>query len=220
MWIPRLTRMALAGGTLLLLPLIWFSYVGKPLGSAVTPDMAVVFRTHWLGITTHITASAIALILAPVQVSSRLRRRWPAAHRWCGRVYLGLGVLPGGLAGLYMGTLSSRGWVARTGFVTLALCWLWSGWAAYRAIRGGDVPRHREWILRNVSLTGGAILLRVYMGLFGVAGIPFEVAYPIVAWAAWLPNLALMELWLRRAPRYDPTVRPMAARSIRSTAAS
>jgi uncharacterized membrane protein len=220
MSIPRLAKAALALGTLLLLPVVWIGYGMRPLGSTVTPDMAVVFQTHWIGISTHIIASALALLLAPIQVSSRVRRRWPAAHRWMGRAYLGLGVAPGGLAGLYMGTLSSRGGVARGGFICLALLWLYTGWNAYRTIRCGDVSGHRRWILRNVSLTGGAILLRVYMGLFGVAGVSFEISYPIIAWLAWVPNLVLMELWLRRSPDYAPTDRAMAPRSMRSTAPS
>lgn len=218
--LPRLTKAALAFGTLLLLPLIWFSYAGRPLGSAVSPDMALVFQTHWVGISTHIIASAVALTLAPMQVSSRVRRRWPAAHRWMGRVYLGLGVLPGGTAGLYMGMLSARGPIARTGFVCLALCWLATGVAAYVTIRRGNVPAHRRWMLRNVSLTGGAILLRIYMPLFGLAGIPSDTAYRMIAWLAWLPNLVLMEWWLRRTADHTPTERRIASRSIRSTAAT
>jgi Predicted membrane protein (DUF2306) len=217
---PRLAKAALALGTLLLLPVVWLMYVGRPLGSAVTPDMALVFQAHWIGISTHIIASAIALTLAPVQVSTRVRRRWPVAHAWMGRTYLGLGVLPGGLAGLYMGALSARGWIARAGFMCLAVCWLYSGAMAYRTIRRGDVAAHRRWILRNVSLTAGAIMLRIYMPLFGLLGVPFETAYPIVSWVSWLPNLLLMEWWLRRSSPHAPAERAMAPRSMRSTAAT
>jgi hypothetical protein len=36
-----------------------------------------------------------------------------------------------------------------------------------------------------------------------VLGVPFEIAYPAIAWIAWVPNLVAAEFILRRtaAPR-------------------
>ena len=50
-------------------------------------------------------------------------------------------------------------------------------------------------MVRNFSLTFAAVTLRVYLGLFFVAGVPFELFYPFVAWLAWVPNLLIAE-WL------------------------
>ena len=38
-------------------------------------------------------------------------------------------------------------------------------------------------MVRNFSLTFGAVTLRLYLPSVGGAGVPFEVAYPIIAWA-------------------------------------
>jgi hypothetical protein len=42
--------------------------------------------------------------------------------------------------------------------------------------------------------------LRLYLPISGVAGVPFEVAYPIIAWVAWVPNLIVAEWWFNRGP--------------------
>jgi hypothetical protein len=45
-------------------------------------------------------------------------------------------------------------------------------------------------------MTFGAVMLRVYLGLFAVAGVDFVDSYPTVAWIAWVPNLILVEWYL------------------------
>lgn len=39
----------------------------------------------------------------------------------------------------------------------------------------------------------GTLVLRVYMPVSMVAGVPFDIAYPIVAWLCWVPNLLVAE---------------------------
>ena len=73
-----------------------------PLGAAVHPDMRATFVAHRAGIYVHVFASAVALVLGPLQFSTRLRTARPGLHRWSGRFYLGVGILLGGLAGLFM----------------------------------------------------------------------------------------------------------------------
>lgn len=187
-------------------------YAFVPLGDLVHPDMKLTFLAHEAGIYTHVFASACALALGPFQFSGWLRRHWPRIHRNLGRTYLGIGVALGGLSGLYMATLAYGGPVARLGFSCLALCWLFTGWRAYQAIRGGKVQEHRQWMLRNFSLTLAAVTLRIYLPSSALAGIPFEASYPVIAWLAWVPNLLVAELvfvgtrpgWFLRGSRISP----------------
>ena len=51
-------------------------------------------------------------------------------------------------------------------------------------------------MMRNYALTFAAVTLRMELGLIGALGYEFEVAYPVVAWLAWVPNLVLVEWWL------------------------
>ena len=182
------------------------AYGFLPLGSLVHPDMKVSFLTHQAGIYTHIFASVVALTLGPFQFLPVMRRRFAGLHRWMGRAYLGIGVLLGGSAGLYMATFAFGGIVAKVGFSLLAVLWLYTGFRAFSAIRRGDVVEHRQWMVRNFSLTLAAVTLRILLPASGIAGIAFELAYPAIAWLCWVPNLLVAEWWFNR-PQGIPNVR-------------
>ena len=188
-----------------------------PLGSVVHPDMRATFEAHRLGILTHIFASVLALGLGPFQFSTRLRTSRPALHRWLGRVYLGIGVLVGGVAGLAMVAHAFGGPIARLGFAGLALAWLVSGICAYRAIRAGNVALHRRWMVRNFALTFAAVTLRLWLPASIASGVAFEVAYPVVAWLCWVPNLVLAE-WLFNRKAGPAAAAPGARAATTSTA--
>jgi len=171
-----------------------------PLGIGVHPDMRATFEAQRIGIYTHIFASVFALTLGPFQFLAGLRAARPGLHRWLGRLYLGVGVLVGGLAGLYMATFAYGGLVSKLGFGLLALAWLYTGLRAYLAIRARRVAEHQRWMVRNFALTFAAVTLRLWLPASMVAGIPFELAYPVIAWLCWVPNLLVAERLLRSAP--------------------
>ena len=170
-----------------------------PLGVALHPDMRATFEAHRMGVYAHVFASAVALALGPVQFSARLRAARPGLHRWLGRLYLGVGVLVGGGAGLFMAFHAFGGLAARLGFACLAALWLYTGFRAYRAIRARDVAAHCRWMVRNFALTFAAVTLRLWMPASIVLGIPFENAYPVIAWLCWIPNLVLAEYAFNQA---------------------
>ena len=170
-----------------------FAYAFMPLGSLVHPDMKLNFLAHPAGIYTHVFASVVALSLGPLQFSGWIRRTRPRLHRWIGRVYLGIGVGVGGMLGLYMSVHAFGGLAAKLGFACLAIAWLFTGLRAFQAIRCGQVQEHRKWVIRNFSLTLAAVTLRIYLPASMIAGIPFELSYPAIAWLAWIPNLLVAE---------------------------
>ena len=175
-----------------------------PLGSVVHPDMKASFLTHSVGIYAHIFASVVAISLGPFQFLGGLRRRFVRLHRWMGRAYLGIGVLVGGVSGLYVATFAFGGIVSRVGFSLLAVLWLYTGLRAFLAIRGGAVVEHRRWMVRNFSLTLAAVTLRLLLPASMIANIPFETAYPAIAWLCWVPNLLVAELLFNRAQAPAP----------------
>jgi uncharacterized membrane protein len=172
-----------------------------PLGATVHPDMRGAFESQGAGIYAHVFASAFALLLGPFQFVRRLRAAHPALHRWSGRLYLGVGVLVGGAAGLYVALHAFGGTVARAGFACLALAWLYTGLRAYVAIRARDVVSHRRWMVRNFALAFAAVTLRLWLPAAVVAGASFEIAYAAIAWLCWVPNLLVAELAFNR-PRH------------------
>ena len=179
-------------------------YSFLPLGAAVHPEMRATFAFHGVGIYVHVFASVFALTLGPFQFWARLRSNRPALHRWSGRLYLGVGVLFGGLAGLFVAFNAFGGPIARLGFGCLAIAWLFSGFRAYQAIRARDVISHRRWMIRNFALTFAAVTLRLWLPGSVVSGVPFEVAYAVIAWACWVPNLVVAELLFNHGVQPTP----------------
>jgi uncharacterized membrane protein len=169
------------------------AYGAAPLGTAVHPDMRPGFVAHPVGVYAHVFSALFALLLGPTQFSARLRRDHLRLHRWAGRAYLGAGVLVGGLSGLYIAQFAYGGPIARLGFGTLAVCWLYTGARALLAIRRRDIDEHRRWMVRNFALAFAAVTLRIYIPLAMLAGLEFAAAYAAIAWLCWVPNLLVAE---------------------------
>lgn len=144
----------------------------------------------------HIGLAPVALALMPVQVWTGLRQHRPQLHRWIGRIY-GLAILLAGLGGLQMAFGTTAGPVAGLGFGLLAIAWLGSTgrgiWLAWQ----GRIAEHRAWMIRSAALTFAAVTLRLYLPLLFVS-LGETAGYSLVAWACWLPNLAVAEWVLRR----------------------
>jgi uncharacterized membrane protein len=162
------------------------------------PEQKVVYYAHTAGILTHIAGAMLAVIIGPFQFLPRIiTDRYLKLHRWLGRTYL-IGVLVGGLGGLYMAFLAYGGLPSRLGFGLLAIAWLFSGLMAYRHIRRKEIQSHRQWMVRNYALTFTAVMLRLWLILFQVAEVEFIESYITVAWLSWVPNLMIAEVIVNR----------------------
>jgi uncharacterized membrane protein len=149
----------------------------------------------------HIAASAVALALGPLQLSTRLRARRLELHRWMGRTYI-ISVVIGGIAGIVLATRSMGGAPAHVGFGLLGALWVFTAVLAYQRIKVYDIADHRRWMIRSYSLAFAAVTLRIYLPLATAAlRVPFDDAYPVIAWLCWVPNLIVAEwVLLRRVP--------------------
>lgn len=167
------------------------------LGPSLRPTFVrALFTDYPLATAAHFSGSALALAVGMFQVNASLRARYTGAHRWMGRLYV-IGVAIGGVSGLFMGVQATGGVVAQSGFTLLAVLWLGFTFGAYYCIRVGKVAAHGRWMVRSLALTLGAVTLRIYVPASQLAEIPFMVAYPIIAWLAWVPNLVVAELYIR-----------------------
>ena len=54
---------------------------------------------------------------------------------------------------------------------------------------------------RNFALTLAGVALRLWMPGLLAGGVPFDAAYPAVAWLCWVPNLVVAEAVVRAARR-------------------
>ncbi|WP_344196816.1 DUF2306 domain-containing protein [Aeromicrobium alkaliterrae] len=147
----------------------------------------------------HVGGAIVALLLLPFQLARGLRRRHPRLHRGTGVLYV-VGVAVGGLGGLALATTAHGGAVAGLGFAGLGAAWLGTTAAGVHAIGRRDLAAHQRWMIRSASLTFAAVTLRLYLGLAGAAGLPFDASYVAIAWLCWVPNLALALHLTRRGP--------------------
>jgi uncharacterized membrane protein len=145
---------------------------------------------------THISFGGIALLTGVFQFSEKLRKR-VVLHRTLGKIYL-ISILLGGVAGFILSLFAEGGIIAKVGFNLLAIIWLLTSWLAYSSIRNRDVEAHRRWMIRSYAACCAAISLRLILP-FELAALhmDFITAYQIVAWACWVPNMLLAEMYIR-----------------------
>lgn len=156
----------------------------------------------------HVIFAPVALALVPFQLWQGLRNRRPIVHRVLGRLY-GLAILISGASGLWLAATTMAGPVAAFGFGLLAVLWLGTtGRGISLAIRGDRVA-HRRWMIRSIALTLAAVTLRIQIPMGMMLDIPFDTAYPAIAWLCWVPNLIVAEMIVRWPRR--PMVRLRAA---------
>lgn len=147
----------------------------------------------------HVLAAGIILLVGLLQLSDLIRLRWLYLHRSLGKIYV-FGILffaaPGGLM---MSFFIGRGpWVLAS-FLLQCSLWFYFTLRAFIAIRKGDVPTHREWMLRSFALTFAAITLRLYVFISSWSfDLSQPAAYGVIAWMSWTLNLVAIEFYIRR----------------------
>lgn len=194
------------------------------LSSYLPPDpdetrVPVTGTLHFALLLVHIGTGSIALLLGTLQFVPWIRRRHPRVHRNIGRVYLAAGVVPSSITGVPVALMSAYGPVTSAAFTMLAVSWLITGIAGYRAVRQGRYAAHREWMLRNFALTLSAITFRSWLGVLIMAFLPrlegtyggdfdalFRDAYGTGAWLSWVPSLLVAEAYLRLRHRRDTVI--------------
>jgi Predicted membrane protein (DUF2306) len=182
------------------------------------------YPLHYPLMVGHIMFGSVALLAGCLQVWPWLRTRFPAVHRWAGRLYLFGGVFPAGVLVLGVAPVSSTGFTSAVGNTALAVLWLGTAVAGYRAARQRRYADHRAWMIRNFALTLSIVFNRLWLILFlilievpWVAGLfggdetaRIRAAAAASVWMSWVANLLFVEWFvLRRAP--GPPREPAAA---------
>ncbi len=151
------------------------------------------FKHFWL--VTHVAGAATALLVSPLQLIPALRRR-ATLHRWLGRIYVA-GCAIGGVAGVPLALGSAAGPLATAGFGLLAIAWLITTLAGWRAGVRKQLADHRTWMIRSFALTYAAVTLRIYLALLPTLPLAFIDGYRAIAFLCWVPNSIVAELFLR-----------------------
>jgi uncharacterized membrane protein len=159
------------------------------------PIVANAFADPFLPL--HVASSVVALLVGPVQFLTLVRARSPSFHRVTGRLYVAACAV-GAPTGFVLALGATAGPVVTVGFgIPAILCALftWLGWRAAVERRFDD---HREWMLRSYGVIAVAITLRLLIPASAVLGFEFVAAYRVNSWLAWIINVTVIELVIRR----------------------
>jgi len=172
-----------------------------PLGLHIAfAEMLPHIELRPLAFLTHIIAASVALGIGGFQLWDTFRQRRIGWHRIAGRVYV-FSVLVGGAGGFVLGLSALAGPIAQAGFVILAILWWITTIVAVINIRAGNIGTHRVWMFRSYALTFAAVTLRLQLVFFMIAGVDYVSASLWLAWTCWVPNLILVEWWIRNSKR-------------------
>ena len=155
----------------------------------------------------HGIPGAIALLVAPIQFSSRIRSRYPAFHRGTGYLYF-VSVLITAPMGMYVARLLSSNpsdytisWVHGGG-------WLFCTLVAIKLVRNGDITRHREWMMRSYSLA--LVFLTARIVIWAVhptnPNVINAIVWIVVSTALLWPQLIIN--WRQIFPKSRPAAAP------------
>jgi len=138
---------------------------------------------------------AIVLLLAPLQFSDRLRRRFTRLHRIVGRLYVvgAFGLAPLGAYIQYyqerMGFPRSFSILAATDAVMLMTTTAIAFMFAYKR----KIAQHRQWVTRSYSVALVFITGRFVMGVTGWELLSIEIAQAII-WTCLAMSILLADI--------------------------
>ena len=114
------------------------------------PEWAHIAPFRWWLIP-HVATGIVAFLIAPLQFSATIRRRWLALHRWLGRTYV-FATLMASSAALYIG-LVHQDPANKAVMSSMAALWFVTTLFAWFAVRRGNLQQHRLWVMRSYGLT-------------------------------------------------------------------
>jgi hypothetical protein len=151
----------------------------------------------------HVFTSILLLLAGFTQFSGELLKRYPGVHRGAGKLYVFVLLFLSGPAGLLLAIKANGGVWSQLAFTTLAVLWWWFTWQAWRSIIKGQLKAHQDFMWRSFALTLSAVTLRSWKWLVVLVWAPPPMdTYRLVAWLGWVPNLLLVEWWIRRKKTY------------------
>ncbi len=150
----------------------------------------------WIGFYLHISFGGIALFVGWSQFITKLRQNYPKMHRVIGKIYV-ISVIISSVAGIGIGFFATGGVISATGFVLLGVVWFSFTVDALRFIKAGDVLNHQKAMIISYAACFAAVTLRIYLGPLIMFFDDFIIAYRIVAWLCWVPNIIVATLIAR-----------------------
>jgi hypothetical protein len=162
-----------------------------------------------LGIGLHFSMGTILVLAWPILLSSRIRARHRAVHRWTGRIYVTAGVLAGVGGMSFILTHGAYTRAASIAFAIWGAVMMLCAIMAFVHARAKRFDRHRAWAIRLFAMVLGSwvfdLEIRAWKDLTGGLGMgagntsgPFDYA---ILYLFFVPNLLVAECFIRNLHR-------------------
>ncbi|MFN0728796.1 DUF2306 domain-containing protein [Polaribacter gochangensis] len=176
-----------------LYPIIYF-LIDRQFGLLSSKSADLLSNNLWnIAFYGHIVLGGIALLIGWLQFSKKLRRNRIKLHKSIGKIYV-ISVLISGICGLYIAFFATGGIISILGFYSLGIIWLSTTIISFIAIKNKNVALHEKLMIFSYAACFGAVTLRIWLPiLINLIG-GFTVAYRIVAWLSWVPNIIIAYL--------------------------
>ncbi len=175
-------------------------------GAAPADATDVAFIANPLTSLTHVVAGLVMVAAIPLQLSPRLRSRWPALHRAVGWLFVGCGLGVAASAARMNLVFPRLGGAWKVVAIDVMIAgFVLSLGISIAAIRRGRVAAHRRWMLRALAfgLAGGTASI-VLFPVFLSVGPPGDVAVALGRWLSVVFNVVAVEVFLRRRKAATP----------------
>ncbi|MCL6265010.1 DUF2306 domain-containing protein [Flagellimonas myxillae] len=170
----------------------------EPFGLLLSKTSALLESQLWnIGFYGHVTLGGVALLTGWSQFSKKIRARNLKLHRNLGKIYV-VSVLISGICAVYIGFYATGGLIPALGFISLGVVWLYTTLKAYFAIRAKDLGLHQGMMIYSYAACFAAVTLRLWLPLLTMMFGEFLMAYKIVAWLCWVPNMIFAYFWVRK----------------------
>ncbi len=166
-----------------------YLYYGKEFGFLHEKNPIVRDNIFWItGFYTHILLGGIALLVGWTQFSKKLRLKNIQLHRQVGKLYV-ITALISATAGFGMSFFANGGLVSGVGFFLLSILWFYTTLKAYLLVKEGKIAEHEKMMIYSYAICFAAVTLRIWLPILIITFKDFLIAYKIVAYLAWIPNV-------------------------------
>lgn len=193
----------------LLIVLIGASIVHKSL-DYIEPDFSLGFlwgkellMEGYYGVAfyTHIISAPIILFAGLIQFLFTTKTPSSKIHRILGWIYIGGILLFASPSAFVMGFHALGGLLGKSSFILLAVFWFYSTLQSLLFVKQGNIPKHREWMLRSYTLSCSALTLRCFSFINAlVLGNSSLESYAVISWLSWMLPWLFLEsiLWYQK----------------------
>ena len=157
------------------------------------------FWPHRVGLAVHVLAASLAFVVAPLQFSTRVRKRWPVLHRRTGWLYVTCALISAPVS-FHLSFFSSCAMCVPPFAIWSVLFLIVTALAVLMAVRR-NFEAHRQFMIRSWILMNGFVFVRLDTHLeFPFPTGPGVNRPAMLIWAVWVVPLVMTEMWLSWGP--------------------